>query len=663
MNTFFRLKAKRDKLLADFNKIEDYQARNNITFDIKDTENAILGFVNEFKTAPHKFFTGRGFFTFRNYQYAILIQSIYNKAFGKAGNVYLNKRAVNNIKRMKSLIYREVIKPSENSISDDNALKTDMNKTASETIGSDTRDQSTYVNEQYQTNLNEIKNQKKHRYSQRIIQNLSNLFIFDNVKDIDVEKEKKMISFLGPNIKLKRGTDISSLNFDYSQKRPIDGIEITLYIILFMIFFPSIAYYFNYKYFHYFIISNLEQDKGISHMITQNFYVILTVVVDQVSFILIELFFNKSRFFKTSTMYKYTIYFSCFYMLLSDVVYPNFAMKKIFTSVSASLSLKKQQELLKQLIKSLYTNYGVVLFSGLNSKVVNPYIVNRFILKRTKKRNDNSMIVFGLSYLIVCVFNVAFFGTITPLIFVIFFVFVSCILILDYMTIMNQGASTCVMRPETRSMKLKMTEAFDAGQFSEKKDLNFIDKPKMTIEELLSIEPAVKNDDENLPITLFVNAVLILIVGIFLLSYLGYFGITKDFVDVLNKEHEPPLHWFWKAVYHGKSVIRKIHSFIDDSVNPLPSFTKDILNTIISTLYNILKRTLIVLIEDSYFFVYCVIYAISTLGFFIFYNNQRFINRMQNRIWAKQKTIENVEFKGLTYREANPAYKLLNFGN
>lgn len=659
LRQFFKLTAKRNSLKNLFDTTEIKHRKEELKREINDVEKEIFAFIIEFKKAPYKYFTGKGFLTFRNYQYARLFQNIYNKAFSKIENIYLNQRAAKNIKQLKSLVFKSLIKPDKNQKISKNTTSTTHNNTNPLSDPDISSKKEGYSTKTQDLNNQPIIKEKTDGYLKKITNKITNMFLYKNINDVDTEKGKKMISYFGQKFKLKRGIEVKSINFDYSQKNPVTNFQMMLYILLFIVFLPALAYYFNYKHFEYFVESATGESSGLLHWIIENFFTLLTVILDEVTFIFIDLFFNKSRFFKSATMYKYIIYFSCFYILLSNVVYPNFAMKRVFNINADKLNLEEQKKLLKALIKSLYATYWLILASGFNSKILNPYIINKYIFKNEKERDENTSIVISLSFLIGCVLNVAFYGTITPFIFIIFCAFILGMLFIDYFTSKKENNTNRYKKPVFKSVKLKMNDMFDAGQIIDKKDLMHDRRDKLSSEEILSLNPSEYKTNKKLPITIFVNAVLILIMGIYILSILGYYGIAKSFDQLLDRNENQENILAIEAVNNSKNNITGFHSFTDININSLLFVTKNIISYVCCLIFNTGKKIISTLFADSFLILYSIIYICIMTCFIIYYNNERFLNRLQNEIWAKQKVTDKVEFKGPSYREINPAYKLL----
>ena len=111
-----------------------------------------------------------------------------------------------------------------------------------------------------------------------------------------------MKNIFGKNFKLKRGLEPECLNFNFSKIQKISKLENILYVLLFIFIIPSFAYYFNYLYFNNNFDIFLKKYKNQNSKMTllKILYLILIALTDQISFFLIDIFFNKEKFFKHS---------------------------------------------------------------------------------------------------------------------------------------------------------------------------------------------------------------------------------------------------------------------------------------------------------------------------------------------------------------------------
>ena len=645
LTKFFEYQRNREEELEELKKATNEKERNYYKKRVDDIDRRAIEFVRRFKENPTKYWVGKGFVTFKNFKYAKLFKSIYNKAYRGTDQQYLNERAGENIGKLRSKVFSQMIKPK---------LKL---KEAKNLIS---KTDNFPLKEEEKPKTEESEKPKRNKSFSKMA-DVADYIKFGKNTNTDVKKQKLMREHFGPDFTLKRGTDTKYLNFDFKGTKKIKSLEFYLYVLLFFFLMPSFAYYFNFKYFECFIDNKRYPKEGYYELLVQNGYVIMTVVIDNIALALISACFHKKRFFKVHTMYKYTIFFSCLFILLSDIVMPNLAMKEAFERVSGDLSLLEKKELVAFLIKSLYFNFYIVIISGINFKIIGPYVINKYILKKTSKMNQNSNIIFGLSFLTNCVFNTAFYGSLTPVVFLMFLVFVFGIIVLDYFTFAQENRKLKKKpKKNTTDKYIRVGSNLDLPAPIIRKE-NPNSKLEKEVKSLFDIKKTRKEKNERLPITIFVNAALCLIVGIFFLSSLGFHGVAKDFEFLLSmKEHgTPALFWQYFSTFRHKLV--SIGRFINGHVNPLPTFTQEAFGLAISGFYNIIKETLLTLITDPVFFIYCALYLITLSLFFIFYNNERFLNRVQSRVWKKQKKIENVFFSGRSYREVNPAYKLMDF--
>ena len=171
----------------------------------------------------------------------------------------------------------------------------------------------------------------------------------------------------------------------------------------------------------------------------------------------IALIFNKSRFLNISNQYKYTYSFYCIYGVFSGLLMPNFAMEKAFEFQTQNSSAEVKKEIAIYLIDGIYGTFNNLIFSAANYKILQPFIVMRLRkyarkipkliknmrsgkkkelnpnkteekpsnsfdliaeMKRIKdhtrqmqeeQEKENDALVFGLSFMTNCFFNVCFY--------------------------------------------------------------------------------------------------------------------------------------------------------------------------------------------------------------------------------------------------------------
>ena len=377
LSEYFNLEKQKLKIIEEIS--EKKNKKNNLLLqsDIERIDNEIKDFVEKLKKKPEDFFTGQGFITFRNYKYANLFQVIYKKAHKKKiKTTLISKKAKKPLNKFKRGVNKIILGGKSNkkkvkrpSFSVKNVL--DVKK----------------QNEGMKKRQTVIKKPDlefsgpKKRFS---FSNITNIFMYQNIKEYDIDKISDMKRFFGKNFKIKRGNDPNCINFDFLNKKKFSTIQKLFFIFIFILLLPSIAYYFNYLYYYFFI--QREILKKFDKIYIEYLSLIGTVIVDMFSLFLIQIFFDQKYFLKSSKMFIYKLGFSCLYILLSNIIIPNFALKAAFFQFSASLTNLEKKEIIHFLVKSLYMNFYLLMFSGINFKIINPFIINKFILKKKKNK-------------------------------------------------------------------------------------------------------------------------------------------------------------------------------------------------------------------------------------------------------------------------------------
>ena len=149
-----------------------------------------------------------------------------------------------------------------------------------------------------------------------------------------------------------------------------------------------------------------------------------------------------------------------------------------------------------------------------------------------------------------------------------------------------------------------------------------------------------------------------LLLGGFPLSLLGYFGFAKNFSKFITIQ-QPLLKsaqsesLFFKIYDSSFQIIDKISTFIfnESAIMMVETFTKD--------LKNLIKMTLKTIFEDKNLLIGLIAYFAILIIVLMFFRIERYINRIQSRIWNRTKVL-NSDISGNSFRDSNPAYKILN---
>lgn len=602
LSEYFNLERKKLKIIEEINEKKNKIDEKKNLFNQKEIEKIdlkIKEFVEKLKNKPTDYFTGQGFITFRNYKYANLFRIIYKKSQKKKiKRKLLSKKAKKPLGKFKNSVNKLILgKRPSFSVKDALKLKEEDNTVQN-------RAKRPTMIKKPPTNLN----LDKKRFSISNFKKVTNLFMYQNVKEYDIDNIENMKRFFGKNFKIKRGNDPNCINFDFTNSRTFSIGEKLFFVFIFFLLLPSIAYYFNYLYYFYFTKRHIV--KSFAQIWIEYLSLIGTVIVDMFSLFLIQMFFDQKHFLKSSKMFIYKLGFSCFYILLSNIIIPNFALKAAFLQFSDSLNNEEKKETIEFLVHSLYMNFYLLMFSGINFKIINPFIINKYILKNNKRKSENDNIIFSLSFVINSIFQISFYSTITTDVHLYFFVYILLFFALDL--------------------------------FLEKKNI------------LKAVN--LKKKKIKLPITIFTNALIILIFGIFPVCCLGYYGLSNSFQELMKEPEEKTgfLNYFFNGLI---SIVSYFSGFLN--IVPNHEYERGFYYMVILNVKNIISNFIFLLITDINFSLSFMTYFIFSFLFIQYYTNEKFLSRIQSKKWALEKKIENIKFVGLSFREINPAYKLM----
>ena len=160
----------------------------------------------------------------------------------------------------------------------------------------------------------------------------------------------------------------------------------------------------------------------------------------------------------------------------------------------------------------------------------------------------------------------------------------------------------------------------------------------------------------KLPITIFTNALIILIFGIFPVCCLGYYGLSHSFLELMKEPEEN--NSILNLIFEKILIIFKFFGGFFN-ISPTNEYERGFYYMFLLYIKNIIANFIYLLLTDINFSLSFMSYAIFNIIFIRYYTNEKFLSRVQADKWAKEKTIENIKFVGLSFREINPAYKLM----
>jgi hypothetical protein len=272
-----------------------------------------------------------------------------------------------------------------------------------------------------------------------------------------------------------------------------------------------------------------------------------------------------------------------------------------------------------------------------------------------EQEKENDALVFGLSFMTNCFFNVCFYGLLTPSVFLYIMPAYICFIAFDYAKFKMKDQS--LMDKMNQSIK----ESFSNIQkISLNRSRQFSSSKKTNVR---TIQAKVKqHSTQEIPWTIYVNFLYMLLLGGFPLSLLGYFGLAKRFSTFLTIQ-QPLLksttpggsgfqYMFFNLYDQYFKIIDRVSLWIfnESAIIMVETFTKNI--------KEMLKTTLQTLLKDKYLLLGLFMYLLILILIIIFFRIERYINRVQSRIWRNTKVLET-QISGESFRDTNPAYKIL----
>lgn len=607
------------KLKNELKRIEERKEDAKKNWLLQKKKDELESFKASFRDHPEKYFTGKGFVTFQNYKYAELFKQMYQQAY--------RKPVFKLFKRKPTKSTRDKFQEAVQTIINEKRQQGDENTKRSTILSSDTS---------LQPSSQAIKVIKQRPENDSIVYSLWK-FMFESKLTAEQQKNLALMKpTLGENFKLKRTIDPKLINFNFSGKNEITNRNQIVYFVVLFVILPAIAYLLSFSVSKHQLMASVERKESALETIHRLVLTVLISLVDQLGYLLIEVFFYQARFVKASQMFHYSLTYYSFFNLIAIIIIPNLALKQAFTDFRLLTKTLSVAVLNKKYASVIFSNYLKLVFSALNFKLVKPFLINRLILKRHKRTGESSNIIFGISFLITSTFYVAFFGTINPSVFVLFTIALVCLYFWDCRLFRKMKTDSC----ESKTKKYQVLNDETTGL------------------------PILKRYDlVKLPVTIFSTALNILVVGTLIVSCFGYYGIGFEIDQAQQKKH----NFFSKIknffVPKNKSGDRKTTGSFLSYLELLWTgriFKKPQAIEIKPDIFIIFWNILAQLYSDVRLLIVLGVYLVYVAVYFHFNNNDSFINRVQKNIWKRQKRVENVNFEGKSFRDANPAYEILD---
>lgn len=183
--------------------------------------------------------------------------------------------------------------------------------------------------------IGENKTQLTRRFSNYIdLSTVSEVLTSFQSLDIDHKKEELMKEKFGRDFRLTKCLEAETINFNFTNIQDYSKFSITFCVLFFLVFLPYLAYLFNYWYYYSFISRNLIGRTSPYQQVWEIFYLILTVVLDLAALSMILMVFNQKYFLRTSEMYQFRLIFNVFYILMTNIIVPNMALKDSFEQIT-----------------------------------------------------------------------------------------------------------------------------------------------------------------------------------------------------------------------------------------------------------------------------------------------------------------------------------------
>ena len=434
----------------------------------------------------------------------------------------------------------------------------------------------------------------------------------------------------------------------------------------------------------------LKQTDAASVKLTKLGWLALTVVWDQIVYTLISSVFRESKFLNLRQLYKFSFSFNCIYCLFSGILMPNFALQQVFAAKKSELAVHDRQNLALYLVAGLKFNFIVLILSAANFKVLQPILVQRVfsVYTRWKSRrkarahhshlpqnnifaqlqqlklkaesaqirqqHENSALIYSLSFTVNCLVSISFYGLLVPS--VVFYILpaLMCSFLLDFFRFRRISKNS--LQATIRQLRQKYSEAIRkksrtaeerirGGSESFRSKADWVDK-------LLLLKRDKYCRIQQIPSTIFINFLMVLVVMVLPSCLVGYFGMAKRFESFLSEKpsqlQSPKLlETINRFVFYSYHRIQNL--FFRDSQN------KSFVEMLVVNLNELITSTLDSIRNSFWIQQLILFYFIYIFVFRFFFNSHSFLKRTQSKIW-NSKEIINGQLAGESLRALNPAY-------
>lgn len=499
--------------------------------------------------------------------------------------------------------------------------------------------------------------------------NMTKFYMRENEGTMEY-KRRRMREIFGGSLVVARSIEPKYINWDFDSDVHLGKLEAAAYFVLILVFMPCVCFYLNMKFFDLDISQQIDQEPGAYIGIMKIIWLISVIIWDNLAMTLTTMVFSKSRFLMVSSLYKFTYSFFCLYGVFSGILMPNFAMLKSFQKRLGDMEQDAAKELAIYLVDGLYMNFKMLIFSAVNFKIFQPFLVHRvgkFVFsiptrlfgsknKEKKEKNENAKfdlfseitklknetkrleekqesennsIIFGLSFFTNCWFNVCFYGLLTPSVF--YYILPAYI---SFVT-------------------------FDAARFR-LKDRQALQRKRGELEAKEKAaglkSGANQSEVQEVPWTIYINFLYMLLLGCFPLTLIGYFGLAKKF-NKLMEVHNILLKSNAKQSFFFHMYDKLFHLLDRFSKFVFNESAITVFETFLHNVRDICKTTLKTLSNDRMLLYALLVYVVVLILVSVFFKIERYVNRIQSRVWKNTKHLAT-ELKGESFRNANPAYRL-----
>jgi hypothetical protein len=362
---------------------------------------------------------------------------------------------------------------------------------------------------------------------------------------------------------------------------------------------------------------------------------------------------------------------------------PNLALQQVFVTNKKFLLYEDSKKLKEYLLGGFKMNVIVLLGSAAIFKVFQPFIVKtvttlyrmwseRNIQKhedpsknnifnqmqaiklraeeqKLEQESRNDELIYSLSFTTNCLISISFYGLIVPTIIFYIFPALLCALVVDYFRFTSELKSDL----SSTIKELKQTN-------SEKELLESIHTELMEQEEKIKQDDLSKNmqllkqnkylNAQGVPKTIYLNFISVLVLVTFPFSIIGFYGLTEQFEEFLidypeQEQKQNMLKLSFNSVF--KKMINR--NIMEKNIN------RPFIFVMMENLHVLFTSTIKAIGQRPKIQMILVAYILFVIWYRRYFTADKFINRIQNKIWKMKLGIKG-KFNGESYRSLNPAY-------